>query len=144
MARCWPTGCPPAVADAAQGARAVLAAGLAAVALTGVGGLPLIFAISLASGAVSAIEGPVMGRWAASLVDRETLGNALALGSLTNSAGRILGMSLGAVVVAAVGPALLFGINAASFAAVVVALSRRTPGSRARPPGPGRRPGPGR
>ena len=73
---------------AAQGAHAVLAAGLAAVALTGVGGLPLIFAISLATGAVSAIEGPVMGRWAASLVDRETLGNALALGSLTNSAGR--------------------------------------------------------
>ncbi|MEU8257659.1 MFS transporter [Micromonospora inaquosa] len=107
---------------AAQGAHAALAAGLAAVALTGVGGLPLIFAISLVTGAVSAIEGPVMGRWAASLVDRETLGNALALGSLTNSAGRILGMSLGAVVVAAVGPALLFGINAASFVAVVVAL----------------------
>ncbi|RLP89047.1 MFS transporter [Micromonospora sp. BL4] len=107
---------------AAQVAHATLAAGLAAVALTGVGGLPLIFTISLLSGAVSAIEGPVSGRWSSTLVDRETLGNALALGSLTNSAGRILGMSLGAVVVAAVGPALLFGINAASFVAVVVAL----------------------
>ncbi|MEV4657544.1 MFS transporter [Micromonospora sp. NPDC049301] len=106
----------------AQVAHATLAAGLAAVALTGVGGLPLIFVISLLTGAVSAVEGPVMGRWSSTLVDRETLGNALALGSLTNSAGRILGMSLGAVVVAAVGPALLFGINAASFAAVVVAL----------------------
>ncbi|MEV4499877.1 MFS transporter [Micromonospora arborensis] len=114
---------------AAQVAHAALAAGLAAVALTGVGGLPLIFAISLGTGAVSAIEGPVMGRWASTLVDRETLGNALALGSLTNSAGRILGMSLGAVVVAAVGPALLFGINAASFAAVVVALFAVRPGS---------------
>ncbi|MEV7987862.1 MFS transporter [Micromonospora sp. NPDC085948] len=114
---------------AAQVAHATLAAGLAAVALTGVGGLPLIFAISLGTGAVSAIEGPVMGRWAATLVDRETLGNALALGSLTNSAGRILGMSLGAVVVAAVGPALLFGINAASFAAVVVALFAVRPGT---------------
>ncbi|MGI5519567.1 MFS transporter [Micromonospora sp. CA-259024] len=113
---------------AAQVAHAALAAGLAAVALTGVGGLPLIFAISLATGAVSAIEGPVMGRWASTLVDRETLGNALALGSLTNSAGRILGMSLGAVVVAAVGPALLFGINAASFAAVVLALFAVRPG----------------
>ncbi|WP_030489019.1 MFS transporter [Micromonospora chokoriensis] len=112
----------------AQVAHATLAAGLGLVALTGVGGLPLIFAISLATGAVSAIEGPVMGRWASSLVDRETLGNALALGSLTNSAGRILGMSLGAVVVAAVGPALLFGINAASFAAVVVALFAVRPG----------------
>ncbi|GAB3941001.1 hypothetical protein GCM10027614_25600 [Micromonospora vulcania] len=89
----------------------------------------MIFAISLLTGAVSAIEGPVMGRWASTLVDRETLGNALALGSLTNSAGRILGMSLGAVVVAAVGPALLFGINAASFLAVVVALFAVRPGS---------------
>ncbi|MFY1616709.1 MFS transporter [Micromonospora sp. WMMD736] len=113
----------------AQVAHAAFAAGLAAVALTGVGGLPLIFGISLASGAVSAIEGPVMGRWSSTLVDRETLGNALALGSLTNSAGRILGMSLGAVGVAVVGPALLFGVNAASFAAVVVALLAVRPGA---------------
>ncbi|WBB67330.1 MFS transporter [Micromonospora sp. WMMD812] len=107
---------------AAQAAHAALAAGLAVVAVTGAGGLPAIYAISLATGAVSAIEGPVMGRWASTLVDRETLGNALALGSLTNSAGRILGMSAGAVVVAVVGPALLFVINSASFVAVVAAL----------------------
>ncbi|WP_233512512.1 MFS transporter [Micromonospora deserti] len=107
---------------AAQAAHAALAAGLAVVAVTGAGGLPAIYAISLVTGAVSAIEGPVMGRWYSTLVDRESLGNALALGSLTNSAGRILGMSVGAVVVAAVGPALLFGINAASFVAVVAAL----------------------
>ncbi|MFC0504566.1 MFS transporter [Micromonospora costi] len=107
---------------AAQAAHAALAAGLAAVALTGTGGLPAVYAISLAAGAVSAIEGPVMGRWVSTLVNRDSLGNALALGSLTNSAGRILGMSLGAVVVAAVGPALLFASNAVSFAAVVAAL----------------------
>jgi MFS family permease len=106
----------------AQAAHALLAAALAVVAVTGAGGLPAIFAISLGTGAVSAIEGPVMGRWASTLVDRESLGNALALGSLTNSAGRILGMSLGAVVVAAVGPALLFAANSVSFVAVVVAL----------------------
>ncbi|MEU5939773.1 MFS transporter [Micromonospora sp. NPDC047548] len=106
----------------AQAAHAALAAGLALVAVTGAGGLPAIYAISLVTGAVSAIEGPVMGRWCSTLVPRESLGNALALGSLTNSAGRILGMSVGAVVVAAVGPALLFGVNAASFVAVVAAL----------------------
>ena len=107
---------------ASQVAHAVLAAGLAAVAWSDSAGLPLVYAISLISGAVSAIEGPVMGRWGSTLVDRETLGNALALGSLTNSAGRILGMSAGAVVVAAAGPAPLFAVNAASFAAVVLAL----------------------
>ncbi|MEU4717494.1 MFS transporter [Micromonospora purpureochromogenes] len=107
---------------AAQAVHALLAAGLAVVAVTGVGGLPAIYAIALVTGAVSAIEGPVSGRWSSTLVDREDLGNALALGSLTNSAGRILGMSAGAVVVAAVGPALLFAVNAASFVAVVGAL----------------------
>jgi MFS family permease len=105
-----------------QVVHAALAATLAAVAWSSAGGLPLVYAISLISGAVSAVEGPVMGRWGSSLVDRATLGNALALGSLTNSTGRILGMSVGAVVVAAAGPAPLFAVNAVSFAAVVVAL----------------------
>ncbi|MEH0984185.1 MFS transporter [Micromonospora sp. CPCC 205556] len=107
---------------AAQAVHALLAAGLAVVAVTGAGGLPAIYVIALVTGAVSAIEGPVSGRWSSTLVDPEDLGNALALGSLTNSAGRILGMSAGAVVVAAVGPALLFAVNAASFVAVVAAL----------------------
>ncbi|HEX5597240.1 MAG TPA: MFS transporter [Micromonosporaceae bacterium] len=99
-----------------------LAAALATIAWTDVGGLPLVYAISLLGGAVSAIEGPVMGRWCSTLVDRETLGNALALGSLINSTARILGMSAGAVLVAAVGPAMLFAVNAVSFVAVVPAL----------------------
>jgi MFS family permease len=99
-----------------------LAAGLAAAAWSDAGGLSIVYAISLVSGAVTAIEGPVMGRWGSTLVDRDTLGNALALGSLTNSAGRIMGMSVGGVVVAAAGPAPLFAANAVSFAAVVVAL----------------------
>lgn len=107
---------------------AVLAAALAVVAWSGTGGLPAIYAISLLGGAVVAIEGPVMGRWGSTLVDRKTLGNALALGSLTNSAGRILGMSVGAVLVAAAGPGPLFAINAVSFGAVVVALLAVRPG----------------
>ena len=107
---------------ASQVIHAVLAAGLAAVAWSDLAGLSVVYAISLVSGAVSAVEGPVMGRWGSTLVDRATLGNALALGSLTNSAGRILGMSAGAIVVAAAGPAPLFAVNAASFAAVVLAL----------------------
>jgi MFS family permease len=105
-----------------QVTHAALAAGLAVVAWSDADGLPVIYAISLVSGAVCAVEGPVMGRWGSTLVDRATLGNALALGSLTNSAGRILGMSAGAGVVAAAGPAPLFATNAVSFAAVVVAL----------------------
>jgi predicted MFS family arabinose efflux permease len=63
-----------------------------------------------------------MGRFSSTIVDRATLTNALSLGSLVNSGGRILGMSLGGVIVAAAGPAPLFAGNAASFLAVIVAL----------------------
>jgi MFS family permease len=105
-----------------QVSHGALAAALAVIAATSAGGLPAVYAISLLGGVVSALEGPVMGRFGALLVDRDTLGNALALGSLTNSAGRILGMSAGGVFVAGAGPAPLFAINAASFAAVVGAL----------------------
>lgn len=116
---------------------ALLAAGLATLAWSDAPQMSMIYVISLVSGALTAIEGPVMGRYGSMMVDRETLGNALALGSLTNSAGRILGMSLGAVVVAATGPALLFVINAVSFTAVVGALFSVRQGDLHQPePGP--------
>jgi MFS family permease len=83
--------------------------------------LPAVYAISLCGGLVSALEAPVMGRFNATVVDRATLGNALSLGSLINSTGRILGMSVGGIVIAAIGPAPLFVANAISFLGVVVA-----------------------
>lgn len=106
---------------ASQLAHATLAAALAVIAWTS-GGLALVYAISFAGGVISAVEGPIMGRFNALLVDRETLGNALALGSLVSSSGRILGMSAGGLLVAVAGTAPLFAINAVSFIAVVGAL----------------------
>jgi MFS family permease len=105
-----------------QLAHAGLAAGLAANAWGHIGGLWTVYAISAAGGLVNAIEGPAMGRFSSTIVDRATLTNALSLGSLVNSGGRILGMSLGGVIVAAAGPAPLFAGNAISFLAVIVAL----------------------
>lgn len=108
---------------ATQLAHAALAAALALIAWTPSGGdLALVYAVSVLGGAVAALEGPVMGRFAATTVPQTALGNALSLGSLVSSLGRILGMSLGGVVVAAAGPAMLFGANALSFAAVVLAV----------------------
>jgi MFS family permease len=104
-----------------QVAHASLALGLAIVATGHLGILP-VYLISLAGGLVNAVEGPAMGRFTSSTVDPATLGNALSLGSLSNSAGRIIGMSLGGLAVAAVGPAPLFVGNAASFLAVIGAL----------------------
>ena len=107
---------------ATQLTHAALALALAAIAYASSSSLSAVYAISLCGGLVSALEGPVMGRFNATVVDRATLGNALSLGSLINSTGRILGMSVGGMVIVAVGPAPLFAANAMSFLGVVVAL----------------------
>jgi MFS family permease len=83
----------------------------------------LIFAVALASGVISAFEGPMLGRFGSALVPRETLGSALALGSVLSSAGRIGGMALGGVLVGLTGPAVLFVINGVSYLAVIGALA---------------------
>jgi MFS family permease len=107
---------------ATQLTHGTLALALAGIAYASSSSLAAVYAISLCGGLVSALEGPVMGRFNATVVDRATLGNALSLGSLINSTGRILGMSVGGMVIAAVGPAPLFAANAISFLGVVVAL----------------------
>src|SRR6185369_4955143 len=112
-----------------QLAHASLAAGLAVIAARG-GGLPLVYALSVIGGLVASLEGPIMGRYNATIVPPSLLGNALSLGSLINSTGRILGMAVGGVMLAAIGPSSLFAINAASFFAVIAVLLFIRPGER--------------
>src|SRR5690554_908788 len=81
-----------------------------------------VYGAMLIGGVITALEGPSFGRFGSLLVDRPTLGAALAVGSLTSSVGRIVGMSAGGVLVATTGPALLFLINAAGFLVVVTAM----------------------
>jgi MFS family permease len=104
-----------------------LRAALAFVLLTGDSHV-LIFAVALASGVISAFEGPMLGRFGSALVPREALGSALALGSVLSSAGRIGGMALGGVLVGITGPAVLFLINGLSYLAVIGALAAMRPG----------------
>lgn len=105
-----------------QLAHASLAAVLAAAAWGHLGGVSTVYAMSLVGGVVTAIEGPVMGRFTSTIVDPKRLGNALSLASLANSAGRVLGMSTGGAIAATAGAAPLFAGNAVSFLAVVGAL----------------------
>ncbi|NUT32420.1 MAG: MFS transporter [Hamadaea sp.] len=107
---------------ATQATHALLAAALALIVAAPSPTLLPVYAISLLSGLVSVIEGPVLGRFAATVVDRVTLSNAVSLGSIVNSSGRILGMSAGGLAVAVAGPAPLFAANAVSFLAVIGAL----------------------
>jgi MFS family permease len=106
-----------------QAIHALLALGLAAATSHSHTHLTALYAIAACGGVVAAFEGPIMGRFTSTIVDRASLGNAVSLGSLVNSAGRILGMAVGGVVVASLGTTPLFVANAASFVGVIVALA---------------------
>jgi MFS family permease len=110
-----------------QAAHAVLAAGFAGVVLSG-GSLWWLYLLSAFTGVVSAFDGPALGRFGGMVAGPERLSQALANGSLISSTGRIAGMSVGGVVAATAGPAVLFIANAVSFLAVIAALlAMRTP-----------------
>jgi MFS family permease len=106
-----------------QSAFAVLAGTLGLLTVTGMVQPVHVFALAFAVGCVAVFDGPAGGRFGAELVPPELLGNAIALGSAFSSAGRVLGMALAGVVVAVAGPGVAFLGNAASFAAVLAAVS---------------------
>ncbi|MBF8187437.1 MFS transporter [Nonomuraea sp. K274] len=107
---------------AAQVAQAGLAGVLAMIALTGVESVLPIYGVALAGGVVTALGGPALGRFGAEVVPPADLPNAMALGSILSSAGRILGMSLAGALLPFTGNGGLFVINAASFFVVIAAV----------------------
>ncbi|WP_233576423.1 MFS transporter [Saccharopolyspora rhizosphaerae] len=102
--------------------------GVIALVLAGVawvdGPLPAVYALALIGGVVTVFDAPALGRFGSQLVPREDLSNALGLGSILSSGGRILGMGLAGAMVAVTGVPLLLAINALSFGAVLVAISK--------------------
>jgi MFS family permease len=101
---------------------ALLAVALAAIAWSPQPHVALVYMIAAAGGLISAVEGPVLGRFSSTMVDAATLPNAVALGSVISSAGRILGMASAGVLVAVAGTGPVFIANAVSFLAVIAVL----------------------
>jgi MFS family permease len=105
--------------SATQLVHALLSVILALVAASDANPAIWVYATMLTAGVINSIEGPMLGRFGSTLVDRDHLGPALAAGSLIGSGARVVGMSLGGTLIAATGPSLLFLINAASFLVVI-------------------------
>jgi MFS family permease len=101
----------------------LLAIGLGVMSAVGVVTVPVLYAFALLLGVVTAVDGPAHGAFGAELVDECELGNAVALGSVCNSTGRIVGMALGGLLVATMGAASVFLLNGISYFAVVGALA---------------------
>jgi MFS family permease len=109
---------------ASQLALVALALVQSALAATGHLAAWTLLAAAPLTGFVLALEGPAAGALGASLVPEEDLSNAIALGSIANSVGRVVGVAAGGVVVGLAGPAGAFLVNAVSFLPVIAVLLR--------------------
>jgi MFS family permease len=100
---------------------------LGVLAVTGLAQQWHVYAIALAFGVATAFEAPVRQAFVSELVGPEDLSNAVGLNSASFNAGRILGPAVAGLLIAALGSGVfatgvVILINAASYAAVLVAL----------------------
>ena len=94
--------------------------------LTGFGliTMPLLLCLVLIGGICNAFEIPTRQSIFLQMLDsREDLPNAIALNSMLMNGTRLIGPSIGGVLIAAFGETVCFGLNALSYAAVIGALS---------------------
>ena len=103
---------------------AVLVA-LALAAVTYLGSLSpaslLMFTVAI--GCASALTAPAWQTIQPEVVPREQIPAAAALSSVSANAARAIGPAIGGVIVSLAGPAAVFGINAVSYAGIIVALA---------------------
>lgn len=99
-------------------------------ALTGFGLITPFWlgALALAAGIANAVETPTRQTFYVQLLDnREDLPNAIALNSILMNGARLVGPSLGGLIIAASNETVCFALNAVSFLVVLRALSRLRP-----------------
>src|SRR5919106_3312083 len=82
-----------------------------------------VLVLALVLGLVNAVDMPIRQSFAAELVPREDLMNAIALNSASFNLARVIGPAIAGVTLAAWGPSFNFGFNAVSYLAVLVSLA---------------------
>jgi len=106
-----------------QSAQGLLALVLGLLTVTGVVQLWHVYVFALLLGSVTAFDAPARQTFVAELVSDSLLSNAVALNSTSFNAARMIGPAIAGVLIARVGTGWVFLINAASFVAVIAALS---------------------
>lgn len=105
-----------------QSLQAVLAVALWVLVLTGVVQVWMVFGLAVALGCVTVVDQPAHHAFVEEMVGRDRLSNAVALNSAVGNSARITGPAIAGLLIASVGEAWVFFVNAVSFVAVVVAL----------------------
>lgn len=107
-----------------QGLAMVQAVVLAAIVSSGAARPWMVLVLAAVFGTINAFDLPARQSFLAELVPKPDLPNAIALNSAAFNSARILGPSLAGILVATVGEAGCFWINAVSYIAVLWSLSR--------------------
>jgi MFS family permease len=111
----------------------VLAFVLAALVSTGVVQFWMVLVVAIGRGVALSFNQPARQSLISELVPRESLQNAIALQSATVNLTRVLGPTIGGILIVTVGVAGAFYVNGASFIAVLFGLSQmRFPERKAR------------
>ena len=106
----------------------VMAAILSALTFTQHINIVLLGALAFVQGLLNGVEVPTRHSFFVQLIDdREDLPNAIALNSININSTRLIGPAIGGLLIAAVGEAACFGVNAISYLAVLIQLSRISP-----------------
>ena len=111
----------------------VQSAALAVLTLAGVITVPHVLLLQVAQGVINAFDTPARQAFVSEMVeDRADLPNAIALNSSMVNASRIIGPSVGGLVIGAVGEGWCFALDAVSYVAVLASLRAMRLAPRAR------------
>ena len=106
-----------------QTALGLLALVLGVLTLTGAVRLWHVYALALLQGCATAFDAPVRQTFVGELVGKDDLSNAVALNSLSSTAGSMIGPAVSGLVIVAVGTGWSFIANGLSFGAVLASLA---------------------
>jgi MFS family permease len=96
---------------------------LLGLAIAGAVPTAAVFAVVLFRGAVNAVDYPTRQAFVSEIVGRDRVVNAVSLNSVLVHSSRIAGPALAGILIATVGTAPCFALNALSFAVMIVALA---------------------
>jgi MFS family permease len=86
-----------------------------------------VYLLALCLGCVNTVDNPARQTFVSEMVGDDLLPNAVSLNSVVMNGARVIGPAIGGVLIVTVGLGLCFFVNAASFAAVIVALALMRP-----------------
>ena len=107
-----------------QTLQAVVALSLAATVFTDIVRLPIVYALTLAFGTLSAFDNPARRTFMTELVPAENLGNILSLSTSVMTGSRMFGPAIAAIIATTAGTEWVFLLNGVSYLAFLLALTR--------------------